>query len=356
MTTTARLPPATRGPTIWPVSLLLLPVLAAVVLLGSSGAAPRRTSPGAAAGFGVTRTADGLLAADAFDRARPRRALEDIWEPDPLAPRGLATYAATGGGLRVGVDSHKRGTWEGYFLVTRAMFPATAVFHTAARGDPARVDGLDSDKGEVVFAVQTGSTKVTGDINFVAVSSLSFGGDLDWQVGYSEGRFADARLTTYVTMEDVPPDLDVAEPVGITLRTDGRRSFTVYLDDRLVLDRHDLDMRIDPPFQPYLEVQAESSGYTSVFTDFWVTRSDTVALTGLPSGTEAALVAGGPPPARAAAGRAGRALRGFPGPTASGAAELRLRVPGRSRGVTAVRGLRYAGGDSYRVEVGRGGR
>lgn len=351
MTTLARLPATTRGRTVWPLALVILAAVSVAVLYGGPSAAPRRDAPDVAPGFRMTRAADGLLAADSFDVPRPRRMLDDFWEPDPKVPPGLGTYEATADGLVVGIDAHQQGTWEGNFLVTRDMYPETAVFHVDAKGIPARVEGASDEAGEVVLAIQTGSTKVTGDINFVVVNTITVQGDLDWIVGYSEGRVANASLTTYETIEDVPPGLDTTSPVPITVRTDGSENLDVWLGNEQVLDRSDLAMNIEPPFQPYLEVQARTVGYSSVFTNFWVTRDDSIVLEGLPEGTVATLAGQGQVLATGTVGADGRVRLTPPLPYARGKGDLRVRLPGKGTDRTVAADLPYAGGDVYSVEI-----
>jgi hypothetical protein len=49
--------------------------------------------------------------------------------------------------------------------------------------------------GEVIFAVQTGTTKKTGVLNYVLVASTTNAGLTHWLVGYAEGKVANAKTT-----------------------------------------------------------------------------------------------------------------------------------------------------------------
>ena len=51
------------------------------------------------------------------------------------------------------------------------------------------VDGPQKDcSGEAIFAVQTGTTKKTGVLNYVLVASSTNAGLTHWLVGYAEGK------------------------------------------------------------------------------------------------------------------------------------------------------------------------
>ena len=52
-----------------------------------------------------------------------------------------------------------------------------------------------SRTGEAVFAVQTASTKRTGDIDYVVVASVTNAGLTHWEIGYARGHLAAARTT-----------------------------------------------------------------------------------------------------------------------------------------------------------------
>ena len=164
------------------------------------------------------------------------------------------------------------------------------------------VDGPDR-AGQAVFAVQTASTKVTGLINFVEVTTTSYQGRTGWQVDYSSGHVRDAALDRLLAVGGVGrraahPGRDRAHRrPALAVGLAGRQQ--VFSSDSLQLD-------MEAPFQPYLEVQALHVPYVATFHDFWVTRDDTVEVTGLPAGADVTLDdAGGMPVARGTA-RSGR--------------------------------------------------
>ncbi len=348
-------PPVTRGGpgTIWGVALLG-PVLAGALLVGALDLDDRPArGPTTIEGDGVrlTLVESGLLRDEPFASAEPRRDFEDRFELDPLARPDEAFLRLGEGGLEVGVLEH--GGFQGYFAVTNDSFPANAVFHASMQAASGVVTS-GVGQGEAVFAVQTASTKVTSDVDFVLVNTVSSGGRLSWEVGQANGEYANAVETTLAEVPASPDALrPVDEPVDVTLQTDGDRQLTVYLGDRLVLDADDLDLGVAPPFQAYLEVQSRVIPYTARFTDFWVTAADAVHIEGLPPGTEVVIGATDAPRAAGTADQDGVARLDLALPDARGTAALAVRGPDE-RGWRRIPDFTYAGGDRYRAELDGG--
>jgi hypothetical protein len=325
--------------------MLAGPLVGTALLLSLSlGNANTVPPPASGAGIDLTLVRSGLLADEPFAAHEAMRTFEDRFELDPLAPTDDVVWADVGRhGLEVGVLEHDG--WEGYFAMTHDLFPAGSVFHTDMEAIPTVVDG--DAIGEAVFAVQTGSTKITSDVNFLAVNSYSSGGELKWQVGYSAAEYEDARRMPLGQLDDPSAPLIPDHPVGVTLRTDGHRSVEVFVGETQVLDADDLDLFVEPPLQAYLEVQAEDIAYTSLFTNFWVTSSDTLQLAGLPEGTEVRLGTAADPIASAAVGASGTAELRLPLPRAHGDAPLSLRLPGEENWRQVSSSFVYSGGDRY---------
>jgi hypothetical protein len=332
---------------------LLGPVLAGTLLIGALDLDDRPPpGPTTIQGDGVRLTLleSGLLRDEPFSSAEPRRDFEDRFELDPLARPEEAVLRLGEDGLDVGVLEHDG--FQGYFAVTNDTFPANAVFHTAMQA-ASGVVASSTGQGEAVFAVQTASTKVTSDVDFVLVNTVSRGGRLSWEVGQANGEYADAVETTLAEVPASPALRPVDEPVDVTLQTDGDRRMTVYLGDQQVLDAGDLDLGVAPPFQAYLEVQSRVIPYTARFTDFWVTASDVVQVEGLPPGAAVVLGPTDEPRATATADDGGVARLELALPDARGTAALALRGPDDD-GWRRVPPFAYAGGDRYRVELDHG--
>ena len=321
------------------------PVLGvALVVSLSLGNATTPAAPLAGAGVRLTPVTQGLLTDEPFAAPEASRTFRDRFELDPLAPQNGVVFAGVGAhGFDVGVREHKG--WEGYFAVTHDLYPAGSVFHADVVALPAVSTG--GGIGEAVFAVQTGSTKITSDVNFVAVNSYTNHGAVKWQVGYSAAKYQDARRTALAQVDDPPASLVPDHPVGITVRTDGSRTLRVYLDDTEVLDATHLAMDMEPPLQPYLEVQSKDIAYTSRFTNFWVTTSATLRVDGLPTGARLRLGPAGAPIATGTADARGAVRLELPLPKAHGTAPVAVHVPGE-RGWRHVSGsFTYSGGDRY---------
>jgi hypothetical protein len=344
-TTTGRAPLLSLVMATGPIGAALL--LAALSL----GNATTTDLPASGAGVKLTLQTSGLLADEPFAYAEPMRTFEDRFELDPLAPTNGVVYAEVGEhGLDVGLRDHKG--WEGYFAVTHDFYPANAVFHTDMAAVPPIV--YSGGIGEAVFAVQTGSTKITSDVNFVAVNTYTKDGTLIWQVGYSEGKYANARRRPIADVKEFPASLVPDKPVGVTVQTDGYATLKVYLDDVRIVDATGLGMFMEPPLQAYLEVQARDIPYMSRFTNFWVTASEVFTVKGLPPGTKVRLGEGSAPIATGEADRNGTARLTLPLPKAHGLAPVAVQIPGEAGWREISDRFTYSGGDVYTAQVDEG--
>lgn len=314
--------------------------LLAVVAAGTGvWAGVRATTPVPIASAGpvaLYRTTGGLAIALPFDRPAPLRDLMDTFVFNGSATRGVGAASLGHQGLAVAVHRHPD-RFEGWFAVTRAAFPAAGVYHVDMAKPAGQVDGRGV-QGEAVFAVQTGTTKRTGLINYVVVASDSRRGATTWMVGYAHGHVADARLQILIRYP-VPADSPAAR--DLTLVTDGHHRLSVWFGDRLGFASDHLRLDIAPPFQPYLEVQALRIAYTSYFHDFWVTNGTSLTVAAR-SGARLALVGSDGRRLAAATARRGTARLALPPPLARGTARLVVRSGGRR---VVLGPFAYAGGD-----------
>ena len=147
------------------------------------------------------------------------------------------------------------------------------------------------------------------------------------------------------------PSVDAPDTQDVTLRTDGRRSLTVWLGEEQVFHSDDLELDMQAPFQPYLEVQALRTPYVATFQDFWVTRDDEVRLTGLPAGARVALVRDdGTVLGEGGADERGTAVLTLPPYAAKGTGTLEVSRPGHEP--VRLGPFPYAGGDELRLVAG----
>jgi hypothetical protein len=314
--------------------------LAGSLIVATSGCGGR--APVAVlAGGKLTLQSSGLLISDDFQTPASIDSVQREFELNGSAPPADRTGSVEADGLHVGVRAHRAGTWEGFFAVTRKAYPVTSVFHVHMARSPVGV-ASPAQSGEAVFAVQTGTTKQTGDINYVLVASLTTGGKTHWLVGYAEGHIANAKTT--VLWQSPPSGKgDLAE--DISLRTNGSSSLEVYFGEKLVYSSHGLTMHIAPPFQPYLEVQSLGIAYDAVFAHLWIAADSSIMVQGLLPSEQVALNPTG-----------GRIIRAAP--VSSSEAQLQLALPAahgtgvlsfqRSHGQLFSTPVTYTGGDIYR--------
>lgn len=337
---------------IRPKSLAVV-VLVALVLCGGIIAAV--TAAGATTvvaregGFTLTRTASGLLTHDTFARPISDRRLQDSFEFNGSGSQRYDYVYDAGHGLKVGQHAQRSSRFKGWFAVTLAAFPVTSVFHVEMSRPPGNVSA-HGHASQSVFAVQTASTKITGLINFVEVTSDSLKGSTAWQIDYSHGRIRDARSELFWRSTQ-----STHAPLSheITVRTNGRHRLTVWFGDRVVFQSDSVHLNMEAPFQPYLEVQSLRGAYVSSFRNFWVTKNAALTMTGLPVGSRLRLLPphGGRALASATAKRSGVARLVLPPPEAKGRARLSVSVPGGRHVVLGP--FRYAGGDHYRLRTPR---
>ena len=311
-------------------------VAGAAVLIGRAG--PVQVA--ADGPVAVWRTSSGLATSLSFHRPLPVRDLGDAFAFNGSATPGVGYASLDRSGLTIGVHGHPD-RFEGWFAVTRAAYPGAGAYHVLMAKPPGNVDRGNA-QGEAVFAVQTGTTKLNGLINYVVVASNSSRGATTWTIGYAHGHVADARLETLAQFP-VPATSPVAR--DITLTTDGRHRLAVWFGQGLVYASSRLHLDIAPPFQPYLEVQSRLVPYTSFFHDFWVTTGTGLTVSA-PSGARLRLVGAGGAVLATGVARQGTARLALPPPRARGTATLVVQMDGRRYRLGP---FAYAGGDHYRV-------
>lgn len=321
-----------------------------VAIAGGTGSAlgAQQSEPQVAAtrGFALARTQSGLLDFWSFTRPLSDRRLQDSFEFNGSASPSTAWVRDAGNGLKVGVRSHPSPQFKGWFAVTLKAFPASSVFHVDVSRPAGNVVG-PGNESEAVFAVQTASTKVTGLINFVEVTSDSLHGRTAWQIDYSHGRIRNAASRLFMRTAS---SAHAPRSHAVTLRTDGRHRLEVWFGPRLVFHSSALHLDMEAPFQPYLEVQSQQAPYVSTFKGFWVTKDSTLTVAGVPGGAAVRLI-GVSAGRRLASGRAaadGVARLTLPAPEARGSADLEI-VLASGRHVT-LGPFVYDGGDHYRLE------
>ncbi len=181
-------------------------------------------------------------------------------------------------------------------------------------------------------------------MNYVVAASSTNNGDTYWLVGTAEGLDSDAQLTTLWT-GPLSPSGSAAPAQEITLRTNGRSCLEVWFGRQCVYAADDLSLDIEPPFQPYLEVQALEIAYAARFTDYWVSEDDTIAVRGLQPGEPVSFTQSDGTVCTALGSAVGVAQLTLQMPTVHGRGSLRL---GRDVGAS-LGPFPYAGGDKYLI-------
>ncbi len=204
------------------------------------------------------------------------------WEANGSAGPSNGVAAADGGLLHVGVRQ-ATSEYRGWFVTTTGSVPKSCAFQFDAASPPALpASSTATSTGELVMAVQTADTVTTGDIDYVVVAEIVHpNGQRVLQAGYSTGH---VRNAVEQVLKRVPWD---PGPMHVSVETDGENRLEVWVDGRVLLDATDLHMGIEPPFQPYLEVQAVGTPYSVAFSSYASVCGDDVVIDGLPDGSRA---------------------------------------------------------------------
>jgi len=205
------------------------------------------------------------------------------WESNGSAGAANGWTAVSHGQLHVGI---RRATpdFRGWFLTTTGTVPASCVFQFSAASPPPVTAAVQGSIGELVMAVQTGSTVTTGDIDYVVVAeNVAPTGLRTLIVGYSLGRLSSA------TEHILKKVLWKPGPLQAAVLTNGDNQLSVWIDGSLFYSADDLDLGIAPPFQAYLEVQARHTAYTASFNGYSSVCQPDILITNLPDGSSVQL-------------------------------------------------------------------
>lgn len=201
------------------------------------------------------------------------------WEANGSDAAGQALISAHGGRLWVGV-TRPTPQFRGWFLTATHPTPASCTFQFWAESPPPVPASSPGATGELVMAVQTSDTIRTGDIDYVFVSEVvAHDGRRSLLVGYASGRVRDA-VTHVLKRAPWRPG-----PLHVSVRTDGGRRLSVWVNGTSFFSSSALHLGIVPPFEPYLEVQALRTPYTVSYTRYAATCASDITVHGVPDGT-----------------------------------------------------------------------
>jgi hypothetical protein len=253
------------------------------------------------------------------------------------AANSLATVS--GGLLHVGVR-HPTSDFRGWFLTATSATPESCAFQFSAASPPPLRTSDPQAVGELVMAVQTSQTIVTGDINYVLVAENVYpDGRRELIVGYSLGHLSNA--VEHVLRQEPW----TAGPLHVAVQTNGNTRLEVWVNGRSFYSADDLDMGITPPFEPYLEVQARRTAYTVAFDGYSSVCQNDVDISDVPDGSIVRLGA------LTATAHGGSAVVPMAMVTAPITGDLSLSLPGETVPVRFSR-HRYWPGDRFSYEPG----
>jgi hypothetical protein len=205
------------------------------------------------------------------------------WEANGSAGAANGFATVNGGFLHVGVR-HPTQDFRGWFVTATSPTPATCAFQFSAASPPPVTSTDPLAVGELVMAVQTSHTVTNGDINYVVLAENVYpDGRRVLTLGYSLGHLSNA---VEHVLKRVPWS---AGPLQVAIETNGNDHLGVFVNGILFFGATDLQMGIQPPFEPYLEVQARRVPYTVAFDGYSSVCQPNVVVSDLPDGTTAHL-------------------------------------------------------------------
>lgn len=260
------------------------------------------------------------------------------WVANGSAGAGDGLAVVSGGLLHVGLR-HLASDFRGWFLTATSATPESCAFQFSAASPPPVRATDPLAVGELVMAVQTSQTVVSGDINYVLVAESVYpDGRRDLIVGYSR----DIDNAVEHVLREVPWPTG---PLHVAIQTNGNNHLEVWVDGRPFFSADDLHMGITPPFEPYLEVQARGTAYTVAFDGYSSVCRNDVDISDVPDGGVARLGA------LTATAHGGSAVLPVAMLSAPITGDLSLSLPGDPDPVRFSR-HRYWPGDRFSYEPG----
>lgn len=263
------------------IALAPLLVAAAVfVLLGAS------ISPAHALGvplYSISQTQSGLVASDPLNAQLSQSQLSgsSFWTFGGDAVGEGAPYAFNedAGGLHIGVQSTSAYPYAGFY----GLHIANAMLAHAVMTVPSST--VPSGYPNVGLYVQTGGVNV----DYIVCGATTSSAGTYWGVALAEGN-------TQGAFQYVPLYLDSSTNQALTrsctIVTNGQNYLAAYIDGSQVYQSSTQNLGYQVPFQFFLETQTSYSGamFTGTFQNFYLASSDSITVTGMPSGSTAQIV------------------------------------------------------------------
>jgi hypothetical protein len=232
--------------------------------------------------YSINQTQSGLVASDPLTAtlSQSQLAASSFWTfgGDAVGEGVPYAFNEDSGGLHIGVSS-PTGEYAGLYAVhqataTLAHAQISAPSSTVANGYP-----------NVGLYVQTGGANV----DYVFCGPVTSSSGTYWEVAMATGGPTQAFTyqPLYVNMASDQP-----LSMGCTIDTNGQNFLAVYLDGSQVYSNSNLSLGYQQPFYFFLETQTSYTGgmFYGTFQDYYMTSSDAVTITNMPSGSTAQIV------------------------------------------------------------------
>ena len=192
-------------------------------------------------------------------------------------------------GLSLGIKTAVRGSWAGYFAMTRDDY--ASLFHAvltlpvkSLKYLPIKSYNYDNEKFSVGLYVQT--SIIYGNINFVGCVAEAGPSGYDWLVESGTGNTMQVTKTEHLWQESSGINGNQSLTRGCTIITNGNNYLKVYLDNRLAFSSDNLNLQMPRPFNSYLEVQTTYGDHDlyGKFKDYYSTADENVKVINAPLG------------------------------------------------------------------------
>lgn len=262
---------------------VLAPLLVSAAILFLLGAA---VAPAHALGvplYSINQTQSGLVASDPLTAtfSQSQLAGSSFWffGGDAVAQHAPYAFYEDSGGLHIGVQATANANYAGFYALHRA----NAMLAHATVTAPSST--VPSGYPNVGLYVQTGAANV--DYVYCGPVTASYG--TYWQVDLATGNPNQAFQFQVLYYDS---SANQALTRDCTIVTNGSNYLAVYLDRAKVYQASNLNLQFQQPFQFFLETQTSYAGamFTGTFGNFYLTSSDSITVTGMPSGSTAQIV------------------------------------------------------------------
>lgn len=233
--------------------------------------------------YSIKQTQSGLVASDQLNAQLSQSQLSGssfwLFGGDAVAEGAPYAFSEDSGGLHIGVRATSNANYAGFYALHRA----NAMLAHATVSAPSST--VPSGYPNVGLYLQTGGVNV--DYVYCGPVTASYG--TYWQVDLATGNPNQAFQFQVLYYDS---SANQALTRACTIVTNGSNYLAVYLDGSQVYQASNLNLEFQQPFQFFLETQTSYAGamFTGTFSNFYLTSSDSITVTGMPSGSTAQIV------------------------------------------------------------------